>query len=571
MDYMKAKNSHFNGISQLGQIMLTRDATVAFNPEARVSTLAISKDGLFSVWSEGDGVVCLSKNLVDKGNDSLIFWKAEGKVTGTIISNNLIFILDEMFGLNCLNTELDVIWNLEIDGGGFEFKELSQSFAIVDSLGRLHITSKDGTITSIVEDYSSISKIEVFSENIITAHENGEVRVFDGSKTIWKRPKRGEIGESITHIGGVSGNKLLIGREGYALVPGEEEALEIEIWDFMNDNLISRKDVESRLISSTNSDTGLILGFSSGEILELKEGSDGDLEKEMKIIAECGYPIKTLKFNSKQIIFSAWFFIFGVLENGQIWKVEHKGIPELIVISEDGNICLFAGEDQNDWTSAEPIGLVSLNGDLIEKEESELPLWFSQDRNLMTQYSDDIYSEEEISSHLSQEEMDDLSNSQFNNLKESIDDLIGALEIPSIDESKSTISGTLDIDTEELLSQLDDEIEKIAMLPDQSIIDELNSTVEEIQLPIANAGDDQRIVSDDGKTAIVNLDATSSFDPQGRIRQWSWVDESGKEISNLAKLNVRLNIGTFRFELRVCDSDGNWSTDTLLVRILKEA
>ena len=81
----------------------------------------------------------------------------------------------------------------------------------------------------------------------------------------------------------------------------------------------------------------------------------------------------------------------------------------------------------------------------------------------------------------------------------------------------------------------------------------------------------QRIVSDNGKTAIINLDATSSFDPQGRIRQWSWVDESGKEISNLAKLNVRLNIGTFRFELRVCDSDGNWSTDTLLVRILKEA
>ena len=159
--------------------------------------------------------------------------------------------------------------------------------------------------------------------------------------------------------------------------------------------------------------------------------------------------------------------------------------------------------------------------------------------------------------------MDDLSNTEYNNLKESIDDLIGALDTSDIDESRSTISGTLDIDSDELLSQLDDAMEKIAMLPEQSILDELNSTIEEIQVPIANAGDDQKVVSDDGNTAVVTLDATSSFDPQGRIKQWSWNDESVKEISDLAKLNVRLNIGSFRFELRICDSDGNWSSDSI--------
>ena len=103
-----------------------------------------------------------------------------------------------------------------------------------------------------------------------------------------------------------------------------------------------------------------------------------------------------------------------------------------------------------------------------------------------------------------------------------------------------------------------------------NILDELNSNIEEIQVPIANAGDDQKVVSDDGNTAVVTLDATSSFDPQGRIIQWAWIDESGKEISDLAKLNVRLNIGSFRFELRICDSDGNWSSDSLLIKIVKE-
>ena len=565
---MKAKNSQFNGISPLRQSMLTRDATVAFNPEAKVSTLAISDDGMFSVWSEGDGLVCFSKNSDDNSESDLIFWKADGKVTGSIISNNLIYILDEIYGVNCLNTQLEPVWKLEIEGGGFEFRELSERLAVVDSLGRLVIVSKDGEKISLVEDYSSIAKIEVCLGNIITAHENGEVRVFDGNKTIWSRPKRGDIGESITHIAYVNENKLLIGREGYALVPGEEEALEIEVWDYVNNGLILRKEIDSRLTSSTTSDLGPVLGFSSGRVSQLNLENIGN-EKEITTIFDSGYPIKTLNYSSKQIIFSSWFFIYGVLENGETWKVEHKGIPELIAVSLNGDVCLFAGEDQNDWTSTEPIGRISLNGDLTVIEESELTLWFSQEPNMKKHYSNDFYSQEEVSLHLSQKEMEELSNSEFNNLKESIDDLIGALDVSSsTDKSESTISGTLDIDTDELLSQLDDELEKIAMLPEQSILDELNSTVVEIQVPIANAGDDQSIVSDDDNTAIVTLDATSSFDPQNRIIQWSWIDQSGKEISNLAKLNVRLNIGTFRFELRICDSDGNWSSDSLLIKII---
>ena len=156
--------------------MLSRDATVAFSPEARVSTLAISKDGNISVWSEGQGIVFLSRKRDDESVDDLVFWKADGKVTGTIISNDSIFVLDEIYGINCLNTKLEPVWKIEIEGGGFEFKELKDRFAVIDSLGRLQIVSKNGDLISFDEDYSSISKMDVFSENIITAHENGEVR-----------------------------------------------------------------------------------------------------------------------------------------------------------------------------------------------------------------------------------------------------------------------------------------------------------------------------------------------------------------------------------------------------------
>ena len=108
-----------------------------------------------------------------------------------------------------------------------------------------------------------------------------------------------------------------------------------------------------------------MLGFSNGEVSRVDLDSNGFLEKEMTSITQSGYPVKNLQYYSNQIIFSSWFFVYGVLENGDIWKVEHQGIPEFIQISRNGDVCLFAGEDQNDWTSPEPIGRISLNSDLI--------------------------------------------------------------------------------------------------------------------------------------------------------------------------------------------------------------
>jgi hypothetical protein len=127
------------------------------------------------------------------------------------------------------------------------------------------------------------------------------------------------------------------------------------------------------------------------------------------------------------------------------------------------------------------------------------------------------------------------------------------------------LEGTLNVDTEELLSQLDDAIENMAMMPEQSIIEELNRSIEEIEFPVANAGGDQRVCAQDDGTAIITLDGTSSYDPQSRIKAWSWIDSTGKEISDIAKLNVKLKIGKYQFELRICDIDGNWNSDYVII------
>ena len=79
---------------------------------------------------------------------------------------------------------------------------------------------------------------------------------FDGENTIWKRPARGKVGESITGIGVNLTGELIIGREGFALVPGDEEALELEVWDIKNDKLIMRDEVKSRLIEVSSGSKG---------------------------------------------------------------------------------------------------------------------------------------------------------------------------------------------------------------------------------------------------------------------------------------------------------------------------
>lgn len=545
--------------------MLSREVAVAFKPQARISTLGLSPNGKISAWSEINGLVCISHKPLDKSGDDLLFWKSEGKVTGLIVSNENIFVLDEFFGLVCLDSSGELIWKSEIKGGGFSLIELEDRFAVVDSLGRLNYVLSDGTVIDLGSQYSSVTKIEKLGEFLITAHENGEVSAILDGQTIWQRPSRGELGESITSIGSTSNGNLVIGREGYALVPGEEEALELEIWDVSKSVLIRRIDINSRLLVSTNSSRGTIFGFDDGKVMELEVGPNGQFNDEMSILFDCKYPIKSLIFNSEQIICTAWFFIYGFTSSGDLWKVEHQGIPEYIKISLDGEVCLFAGEDQNDWTDSEPIGKLSLKSDLIDIDESELPSWFNDVQETTQLTSEELYSEQQISQHLTEDEVKQLEGTAFAAIEESIDELIGALKVENKAVEQSSLPGTLNIDTDELLSQLDDAIENMAMMPEQSILDELNKSIEEVEVPVANAGGDQRVTAQDDGTAIITLDGSSSYDPQSRIKVWSWIDSTGREISDIAKLKVRLKLGKYQFELRICDVDGNWNSDYVII------
>ena len=165
--------------------------------------------------------------------------------------------------------------------------------AVVDNLGRLLIVDYTGNVIRRNLHFNSVIRILSYELGLIIVQEDGSVFCFDGENTIWKRPARGKVGESITGIGVNMTGELIIGREGYALVPGDEEALELEVWDIKNDKLIMRNEVKSRLIEVSSGSKGGYLGFDDGSIclLEKKNGSGFQLSKT---IADCKFQSKLL-------------------------------------------------------------------------------------------------------------------------------------------------------------------------------------------------------------------------------------------------------------------------------------
>ena len=542
-------------------MLMSHSVQVAFQPEAKVTALGLCPSGTISSWAEGDGNVFIAQQS-DGVFELSGTWSAESFVRKLIVDEQWIVVLDDAYGLTCLDLKGKVLWQFEIEAGGFELHQLPTCFAVVDGLGRLSLIHLDGTTFPLDQTYTDIVLSSVVGEYLLISHENGHVQAIKNGVSIWSRPTRGEQGESITCLGGSSRNRVVIGREGYALVAGEEEVLEVEFWDLEHQNLVHRNDVKSRLLQVESIGQQILCGFDNGQVLCF----DGAFVNEPEIWMECKHPISKLLYRGGVTLASAWFYIHGREVDGSAWLIEHQGMTQFLSASRDGSICLFAGEDQNDWTDHEPLGQFSLNQKPKEIDESELTLWFQKTEEVSQMSAEEIYSEDDsMDDYMTQEELNAMSQPLIPDV--SLDALHDALEGTHGEIAPSKEDGTLDIDTDELLSQLDDAIENMANLPDENLLSELHMQVDEIIVPSAVSGDDQEHVVDEDGSVIVTLDGSGSLDPQDRIKTWSWVEQSGKEIASTSRVKVRLLPGNYRFELRICDVDGQWSSDSLQILI----
>ena len=383
---------------------------------------------------------------------------------------------------------------------------------IIDGLGRASVINPNGDVWDVKESsvlYSAVGK------SVAIATESGAVSCYshDGEK-LWERPQRGDVGERITAIGW-NDEVLVVAREGHGLVPGEEEALEVEFWT--NGNLERRFDVRRRVISID----GPWMGLDMGGIMFLDA-----------VVAELEHPVNTILNYGEYCLASCWFHLHKIEKDGIKWSVETQGMVEYVSSDSEGKSVLIGGSDQNDFTESEPVVLIDATVEAVPvvEESSSIDDW--GEAPAIEIDAQELYGNEI-----------------------SIEDLAG-------------ISLGKQPDQSGLLDALNDEINSEQQLEDEEdLMLALSLDADEIVAPTANAGGDQFVQSSDDGTAIITLDGSDTIDPQERVISWSWVDDSGREISDSKIVKVRLPIGLHRLELRIKDKDDRWSSDSVSIRI----
>ena len=85
--------------------MLTHEVDIAFSPQSRVGSLAVSDDGKIIAWSESDQSVNISVEMEKAQKISI-----ESDVKGIFFQDNNLIYADDDFGVKCVDTSGETIW-----------------------------------------------------------------------------------------------------------------------------------------------------------------------------------------------------------------------------------------------------------------------------------------------------------------------------------------------------------------------------------------------------------------------------------------------------------------------------
>lgn len=535
----------------------TRQVTPLVRPDEKIHHLVISEEGEYLAWSEGKGKVILASITEENTLETIKVIDHPHPVSTVHFHRSQLIIADEIEGFSIHDVGGEFLEHQAVDAGVQACYSWGIRIVIVDGMGSVLVGQYQRPLESLtrLHHLEDCSMVHVGKSHLYIVQHNGTIVAVNESNLLWTRPQRGEIGERITSIGTTVQGLFFLTREGHALVAGEEEAIEFELWS--GEELIQRSDLRMRMLTSSHHPLGAVLGFDNGEVYELLESG------QMELVMATNHPVTSLLHHQGQTLAASWFYIHGKLD-GVIWKVEHQGMPSHLALKEGDSTLFFAGEDQNDYTDAEPIGRLSLGSDLLEVDQTELSLWFESAPDTEHVSAEVLYSNDQsdVYAHLTQDERDAMTHED-----ESGDDLaylLAAMEENVTDSSEESPS--------ESSEQLFDELTNDSLEDDgihEMILNSMASPVQDVYRPQALAGDDQRHVADEHGTAIVLLDARGTSDPHNQIVSWTWLDDRGQELARSPQLKLKLPIGSHRFELRVVDKEGAWTTDQLTVNIIQ--
>ena len=537
----------------------TPEVEVLVRPEAKVRCMAMSQEGTLA-WVEGQRQVFLSSFDAQGVLEPLGSVEHQHPVTFVGFFESALIVGDDLDGFTLYAEAGDVLEVVGVDGGIVDACFLPGEVCFLSGMGSLvtwkpHQPPKN---LSKALGLKEVMTLEAHRHRLYVAMQDGEVVSIEEELVTWRRPPRGIHGERITALGVTHSGALFLTREGHALVAGDEEAIEFEFW--VDGSLRVRKDISGRMLTSTPSPKGAVLGFDDGSVTRLAE--DGTMEQ----VLDTQHPVSACLSVGEYTLASSWFYIHGT--NGeQTWTIEHQGMPTWMVVRPGSNLVVFAGDDQNDYTSAEPMGSFSLEGPYHEVDRAELNLWFQGAEETQPLTVEAIYgTEEDVLEHLTDEERNVYLGASGN--QGDVDVLLNAMGGVLDAKQKVTPEDGALADEQALMEQLSG-LDEMAMEEQTDLFEALNETLHAVHSPQAVAGEDHQLAAGADGTAVVHLDGRGTYDPHGMILRWTWHNARGEELAVGPQLKLRLPLGNHRFELRVVDQNGSWTTDSITIEVVE--
>lgn len=285
----------------------------------------------------------------------------------------------------------------------------------------------------------------------------------------------------------------------------------VECWD-IDRGLIHISEVDHAVTCMKSTSQGIYLGGASGRLTFLAEGG----EENRKFFVD-SQEIKQIHVFNNTLIIGSWFHIYGV-ESGEIsWKFEMDGIATNFSDTPDKRVLAACRDPQSD-----KISIYSFDPNGVTRDDNH-------------ENYDVIVTEEHESQDL---------------------EIEGRFEHEPGEKSA-------------ILSEMNEEVVSIELEEEKiDLLVELSTAAKKINLPpVAEAGDDMTIKSDEDGVAVVVLDGASSYDPDGRISKWEWIDANERVVGKTASIKVKIGVGTHPFRLRVTDDKGSSAEAMITVRV----
>ncbi len=495
-------------------------------PSIESAALVAMDEAVTACCALGDGrfaIGAASGELRIHEADALLGSAQLGSViVGVAKSGEAVIAASEVAGVCAFHGE--PLWLVEIDAGSEILTPSGDAMLVSDGAGGVTRIDSSGKVVGR-KVFGEVHRMAGSADGRANAVglRDGTLVIFDDCAQLLHESVASEDDiETISHLAFRSDGVLLACRDSMGMTLDERLENRMECWDGER-GLIHTAELPARATSIRATESGVLVGCQNGALVRASVG--GQVEEVVRF----EHPITVIIEWGEDYLVGTWFHTKRITADGStLWSYEHEGLVTAILDIGAGLIAAV-GEAPAGQNPA-PVVLLDPDAEPRIPEEESFEYEFTPSGS------------SEFAGGLSEDEL-------------------AAADAPP--EAAS--------DAADLIDALAEEMELASHEPvvsESDLLADLSASARAINLPpIADAGEDRTIHAEEDGTAIILLDGSRSYDPDGQIVSYAWQDARGKVIGDTAQVRVRLRAGTHPFELTVTDDKGAATTAIVTVRI----